>query len=98
MQTTTLSVRLPLAEAAYFERAAKEVGLERPALLKLALHKGCAEFLFEKACADYRNGRITLSRAAERARLSVRDFIARLPSAGVELNYGVGELAEDMAP
>lgn len=98
MQTTTLSVRIPTSEAAYFERAARETGLERSALLKLALRQGCSDILFERACADYRAGRITLSRAAEQAGISLRELVARMPSVGVELNYDVKSFEEDLKP
>ncbi len=63
-----------------------------------ALRQGCSDILFERACADYRAGRITLSRAAERAGLSLRDLVARLPSSGVELNYDVQAFEEDLKP
>ena len=98
MQTTTLSLRVPKSEAAFLERAAHETGMERSALLKLALRQGCSDILFARACADYRAGRITLSRAAERAGLSLRELVARLPSADVGLNYDVQALEEDLEP
>ncbi len=96
MQTVTLSVRMPKGEAEHLTRAARETGLERSALLKLALRQGCSEILFERACADYRKGRISLSRAAERAGISIRELLARLQTEGVELSYDVRAFEEDV--
>jgi len=96
MSTTTLSIRIPTSEAAQFTRLARNVGLDRATLLKQALREGCNEVLFERAGAAYRKGEVTLSRAAEMAGISLRDMMLRLHSAGITLNYGVQDLAEDM--
>ena len=42
-------------------------------------------------------GEVTLSRAAEIADLSVRSMIFELQHHGLELSYGVNDLAEDLA-
>ena len=48
--------------------------------------------------SGYRNGEVTLSRAAEMADLSVRSMIFELQHHGLELSYGVNDLAEDLQP
>ena len=98
MQTTTLSLRVPVSEAARLTRLARNVGLDRATLLKQALREGCNEVLFERACAAYRRGEASLSRAAEMAGIPLRDMLLRLPAAGISLNYGVQDLAGDLAP
>lgn len=96
MQTVTISLRLPKAEAGRLARLASETGMERPAFLKQALKRGTEDLLFERACQAYRRGEATLSRAAELAGLSLRDMISRLSAAGLELNYGVADLEKDL--
>lgn len=98
MTTTILSIRVPAAEAARLARLASQVGLDRATLLKQALREGCDDVLFERAGSAYRRGQVTLSRAAEMAGISLRDLMLRLHSAGVTLNYGVEDLAEDLRP
>jgi predicted HTH domain antitoxin len=49
----------------------------------------------EKALDAYRQGTITLSRAAEIAELSLRDILLRLPEESIELNYDLRELHRD---
>jgi hypothetical protein len=98
MQTVTISVRVPKAEADRWGQLARDAGMDRAALLKQALRTGCATALFERACAAYRRGDVTLARMAEMAGLSLREMLLRLPQAGLELNYGVGDLDKDLAP
>ena len=96
--TTTLSMRLPTREVARLEKLAREQGTERSAFLKQALQRGVESLVFERACQAYRNGEATLSRAAEMAGLSLQEMMHRLRSAGLELNYGPDDLAEDLKP
>ena len=96
MQTITISMRLPKAEAGRLDRMARGLGLERPTFLKRALKRGAADLMFERACQAYRDGEATLSRAAELAGLSLRDFMLKMQAAGVELNYGLPELERDV--
>ena len=96
MKTVTISLRLPNQEVDQLERLARELGIERPTLLKRALRRGAEDLRFERACQAYRAGEATLSRAAELAGLSLSDMIARLPGADLELNYGSEELEKDL--
>ena len=96
METVTVSVRLPREEALQLQELATQVGLERSTLLKQALRRGSAQVLFDHACAAYRRGEVTLSRAGELAGISLREFLIRLSSADLELNYSVSDLARDL--
>ena len=98
METVTLSLRISKDEAARLSRAAKDVGMDRGALMKQALREGCADVLVERACGMYRRGEITLSRAAELAGVTLRDLLLRLSRTGVELQYDTLELEKDLAP
>ncbi|OGV65190.1 MAG: hypothetical protein A3K19_24270 [Lentisphaerae bacterium RIFOXYB12_FULL_65_16] len=57
---------------------------------------GAERLDIKEALGLYREHRVTLSRAAELAGLSVRDLLVRLPDAGVELNYDLAELRCDL--
>lgn len=96
MQTVTVSVRVPKAEADRWGRLAREVGMDRASLYKQALRAGCASALFDRACAAYRRGEITLARAAEVAGLSLREMLWRLPQADLEIHYDVRDLEKDL--
>ena len=90
-----MSLRLPASEAERLERAAQGMGVERSTLLMLALH-GAQALLLERACDTYRRGKVTLSRAAEMADLSVREMILKLRDQEVTLSYGPDELTADL--
>ena len=96
MQTVTVSMRLPKAEAEKLRRLAQGAGMERAALLKQAVRRGTQDLLFEQACRAYRRGEATLSRAAEIADLSLREMILRMREADLEIHYGADDLAKDL--
>jgi len=96
MRTVSLSARLGPSEAEEIDALAEQAGMDRSAFLKQLIRRGKREVAFEQACTAYRTGRVSLSRAAEMAGLPLRDLIVRLPNAGLELNYQVPDLAEDL--
>jgi len=96
MKTVTISMRLPREEAARLDELAKELGTERPAFLRQALRRGARDLMLDRACAAYRAGAATLSRAAEMADIPLRDMILQLKDASLELNYGTEELSRDL--
>jgi predicted HTH domain antitoxin len=96
MKTVTLSTRIDEAEAKIIDQLAKENGVDRATFLKQLLKKGLEDYTFTKAISYYRRGKISLSRAAEMANISIRDFIAQLPGMEVELNYDLEDLTVDL--
>jgi len=65
-------------------------------MTKSLLRRGMAELRLEQAVAAYREGRVTLNRAAEMTDLSVWDFLTRMDATGLSLHYGVEEFEEDL--
>ncbi len=65
-------------------------------MIKSILRTGMAELRFRQAVDAYRQGTITLSKAAETADLSLWDMLVRLNQAQAELHYDVDELREDL--
>lgn len=98
MQTVILSMRLPKKEAGQLGEAAKASGMERSAFVRRALRRGAEDLRFEQACDAYRRGDASLSRAAELAGIEFRDMIVRLRAAGLDLNYQLADLEQDLRP
>lgn len=96
MKTITLSMRIPVSDAARLDKVARDLDLERPTFLKQALKRGSADLMFEGACRAYRNGEVTLSRAAEMADVTLREMLLRMQDSGLEMNYGVTDLQKDL--
>lgn len=98
MKTMTISLRLSADEVKLLDQAAVSENMDRSSLLKRVLRRGYAECRLETACAAYRRGEVSLSRAAEMAGLSVCDLLARFPAAGLQLNLTADDLRRELAP
>ena len=96
MKTKTISTRLEENELMELDAMAFHRGMDRSAMAKSLMRRGMADFRFDQAVTAYREGRVTLNRAAEMAALPVWDFMARMDAAGLTLNYGIEELDEDL--
>ncbi len=96
MSTVTLSTRLAEEEARKIDELAGQLGLDRGSLLKQLIRKGYRDVQVETALSAYRQGTVSLSRAAEMAELSLRDILLRLPEESIELNYSVADLSRDL--
>ena len=96
MKTTALSFRMDASEALQVDACAKQSGLDRSALLKQLIRTGLKQYKMDQAVRAYRAQEISLSRAAELADVGVRDFLSRMGTVGLELNYGVDDFNVDL--
>jgi predicted HTH domain antitoxin len=96
MKTKTISTRLSEDELLLLDGMAARTGLDRATMTKTLLRQGLEKLRFDEAVAEYREERVTLSRAAEMAGVSVWDFIGRMDAQGLTLHYGIAELEEDL--
>lgn len=96
MKTKTLATRLGEDELALLDDLAGRAGLDRASMTKQLVRRGMAEIRFDNGAKAYREGRMTLSRAAEVAGISVWDMIARMGEKDLVLHYDVRELDEDL--
>jgi predicted HTH domain antitoxin len=94
--TVIVSMRLPKSEVGRFVAAAAELGIDRATFLRMAIRMGAQDVLLEHACAAYRRGEITLSRAAEIAGISLHELLAKMDKYDLQLNYGIEELEKDL--
>ncbi len=96
MRTMTLSLRMEADEVRMLDEAAARDGLDRASLLKRLLRRGYADYRCETACAAYRRGEVSLSRAAEMAGLSLYDLLSRFPADRLELNLTAEDLRREL--
>lgn len=96
MKTITLSTRMAPDELAEVDSLAKQAGLDRSSMTKSLVRRGLRELCLEQATEAYAAQRITLSRAAEIAKLPVSDFLLHLERNSHTLNYDVDDLEEDL--
>ena len=96
MKTATLSTRVSESENEDLDFLAREAGLDRANLMKLFLRSGIRQMKMDLAVKAYAEQRVSLSRAAEMAGISLHEFLSRMPANRQELTYDVGELEEDL--
>jgi len=96
MAATTVSTRLEAEEIKLLESLAELSGFDRSTLIKSLLRKGMRTMRREQAVDAYRQGKVTLSRAAELGGLDLWDFIALMGKEKLDLHYGEEEFESDL--
>ncbi|WP_276279825.1 UPF0175 family protein [Halorussus caseinilyticus] len=79
------------------ERIQQEEQTDRSTAVKRLLERGVGDWQIETAVRRYREGTISLGRAAELADVSVWRFLDTLDERGVEMNYDESDLEADIA-
>ena len=97
MKTTeVVSARLPKERVRLLEKIAKEEKVDKSTILDRALEHYMREWKLKKAIESYREGMVTLSRAAEIAGVSVWEMIDILAQRKIQSQYDVEDLEEDL--
>ncbi|MCW4007363.1 MAG: UPF0175 family protein [Candidatus Bathyarchaeota archaeon] len=94
--TEVVSARLPKEKARLVEEIAKEEKVDKSTILEKAVEHYAREWKLKKALEMYRDGQITLSRAAEIAEISIWEIIDLLAQKKVNLQYSADDLEEDL--
>ena len=91
-----LSVRVPEKVKREIEELARLEGKDRAEVAREALLEGLREKRIKAALGLYREGRVSLWKAARLAGFSLWELVEELERRGVELQYGEKELEEDL--
>lgn len=91
-----IALRLPKRITSSLAELAEEEGKDRSALLRELIALGIAEKSVEKAVRFYSTGRVSAWKAASIAGVSLWEMIEILRRRGVEAQYGLKELEEDL--
>ncbi len=95
-QSQVISARLPKDRIKQIEQIAHEEKVDKSTILDRALEHYTKEWTLKKALELYRNGKITLSRAAEIAGLTIWEIIDALEERKIVLQYDAEDFEEDM--
>lgn len=79
------------------ERIREEEKTDRSTAIKRLLERGVGDWQVETAVRRYREGNVSLGRAAELADVSIWRFLDILDERGVEMNYDESDLEADIA-
>lgn len=91
-----ISTRLPKERIELIEEIAREEKVDKSTVLNRALEHYTQEWKLRKAVEAYREGTVTLSRAAEIAGITVWEMIDLLAQRKVPTQYEIEDLEEDL--
>jgi len=91
-----ISARLSKERVELIEEIAREEKVDKSTILDRALEHYTKEWKLQKALESYREGQVTLSRAAEIAGISVWEMIDVIREKKISLQYDIEDLEEDL--
>ena len=97
MSQKHITARVPEDLFEELERVQEEERTDRSTAVKRLLERGLRDWRTETAVERYRDGELSLGRAAEFAGVSLWRFLDLLDERGVEANYTESDLASDLA-
>lgn len=97
MKTIQTTVRLPEKIMKTLDKKAGEEGLDRTTVLRKLLEKSIKEWKIEKAAKQYKQGKISLSKAAKIAELPIDETMEELAKRGIKSDLTVEEYKESLA-
>jgi len=96
MTTEVVSARLPKEMVDLIEEIAREEKVDKSTVLDRALDRYTREWKLKRALESYREGSVTLPKAAEIAGLSVWEMIDILSTRKIQPQYDIEDLEEDL--
>ncbi|MCD6483550.1 MAG: UPF0175 family protein [Candidatus Odinarchaeota archaeon] len=92
----TISVRIPKTLVEEIKKIAEEESRDKADILREIITKGVQEKKIEIAIKKYKDGKISLWKAARYTGISLWTMIELLKEKKVELQYGEAELESDL--
>jgi len=92
----SVGIRIKEDRLEKFDELASEEQLDRSTLIRRLLEEGYERYLKKKAAEEYKKGKITISKAAERAGVTVWEMENFLVEEGYVSSYSVKDLEEEM--
>ena len=88
-ETTSVGVRLPKRVLEYIDKEAESESVDRSVIIRRLVERGAAEFEKEKAAKLYIEGKISISGAAEIAKLTIPEMVDYLVCKGFKSDYSM---------
>lgn len=96
MMSTLISIRLSNEIKTEIDELSKIEHQDKSSLIRDLLQKGIKDKKIENAVIKYKEGKITLWKASNIADVSLWKMIEILKEKGIEYQYGIYELREDL--
>lgn len=91
----TITTRVPKEVAKQIKDISKEENLDISTVVRRLLAGGIKEWRIERALSLYRDGKITLGKAAKMADVSLRQMMKLASDKGIPFQYTIEDLRED---
>ena len=92
----TTSVRLPKEIVEEIERLSKEEGIDKGTLIRKLIAESLREYKIKRALELYREGKISLWKAAEIAEITYREALEELKKRNIPFKYDLEDLEADI--
>ena len=93
----TTSVRLPKEIVEEIERLSREEGVDKGTLIRKLIAESLKEYKIKKALELYREGKLTLWKAAEIAGITYSEALEELKKRNIPFKYNSEDLEVDIA-
>lgn len=92
----TASVRLPKEMVEEIEKLSKEEGMDKGTLIRKLISESLREYKIRKSLEMYRDGKVSLWKAAEIAGITYREALGELRKRNIPFRYGLEDLKSDI--
>ena len=96
MRMITTSVRLPKEVVDEIERLSKEEGIDKGTFIRKLIVESLKEYKIRKALELYREGKVSLWKAAEIAGITYREALEELKKRNIPFKYDLEDLEIDV--
>ncbi|AEA46247.1 UPF0175 family protein [Archaeoglobus veneficus] len=96
MRMVTTSVRLPKELLDELEKISREEGIDKGAIIRKLLTESLREYRVKKAMEMYREGKVSLWKAAEIAGITYREALEQLRLRNIPFRYDIEDLEADV--
>ena len=90
------SVRLPKDMVEEIEKLSKEEGIDKGTLIRRLIAESLREYKVKKALELYREGKVSLWKAAEIAGITYREALEKLKKRNIPFKYDLEDLEVDI--
>jgi len=93
----TTSVRLPKEIVEEIEKFSREEGVDKGTLIRKLIAESLKEYKIKKALELYREGKVSLWKAAEIAGITYREALEEIKKRNIPFKYDLEDLEADIA-
>ncbi len=97
MKMVTTSVRLPKEIVEEIEKLSKEEGIDKGTLIRRLIAESLREYKIKRALELYREGKVSLWKAAEIAGITYREALEELRKRNIPFRYDLEDLEVDIS-